>query len=433
MNSLKKNILPFLFVFLTMTSITQWSSFPIGNTFTDWTLFLTIMLTFLFQNKYWYDKSNKDNLWALKIYLFWVIICFIRGVFVAEFYWDFKNLINGGFALLMVYSVYAFTNPIFVQLVFKKWLQIAFPLFILFILVVDIDAYGFYLIPISFFALFLPIMNSKWKLIIVSISLFVIVASVEARANVIKFSVPILFSSLFYFRKMLVSKLLAKIQLFVFILPFVLLFLATTGIFNIFKMDEYVSTKSNTIRVNSQGMEEDLLGDSRTFLFQEVILSAIKNDYVLFGRTLARGNDSASFGAGAAEELRTFRYERYDNEVGILNVFTWTGIVGVILYFFIFFKAAKLAIVYSNSYFLKILGIYVSFRWLTAWIEDFNRFDIMNLFIWIVVGMCYSKQFRKMSDQDFKIWMKGIFKRNNKKQSFISDKIPSNITSLNGK
>jgi len=49
------------------------------------------------------------------------------------------------------------------------------------------------------------------------------------------------------------------------------------------------------------------------------------------------------------------------------------------------------------------------------------------------VGMCYSKQFRKMSDQDFKIWMKGIFKRNNKKQSFISDKIPSNITSLNGK
>jgi len=232
---------------------------------------------------------------------------------------------------------------------------------------------------------------------------------------------------------MLVSKLLAKIQLFVFILPFVLLFLATTGIFNIFKMDEYVSTKSNTIRVNSQGMEEDLLGDSRTFLFQEVILSAIKNDYVLFGRTLARGNDSASFGAGAAEELRTFRYERYDNEVGILNVFTWTGIVGVILYFFIFFKAAKLAIVYSNSYFLKILGIYVSFRWLTAWIEDFNRFDIMNLFIWIVVGMCYSKQFRKMSDQDFKIWMKGIFKRNNKKQSFISDKIPSNITSLNGK
>lgn len=433
MNSLKKNILPFLFVFLTMTSITQWSSFPIGNTFTDWTLFLTIMLTFLFQNKYWYDKSNKDNLWALKIYLFWVIICFIRGVFVAEFYWDFKNLINGGFALLMVYSVYAFTNPILVQLVFKKWLQIAFPLFILFILVVDIDAYGFYLIPISFFSLFLPIMNSKWKLIIVSVSLFIIVASVEARANVIKFSAPILFSSLFYFRKMLGPKLLSKIQLFVFILPIVLLFLATTGIFNIFKMDEYISTKSNTVRVNSQGMEEDLLGDSRTFLFQEVILSAIKNDYVLFGRTLARGNDSASFGSSAAEDLRTFRYERYDNEVGILNVFTWTGIVGVILYFFIFFKAAKLAIVHSNSYFLKILGVYVSFRWLTAWIEDFNRFDIMNLFIWIVVGMCYSKQFRKMSDQDFKIWMNGIFKRNNKKQSFISYNIPSNTTSLNGK
>lgn len=415
MKPLPKNILPFLIVLLTMTSVTQWSTFPIGNTFTDWVLFLTIMLTFLFQNKYWFDKSNSHNLWFLKMYLFWIIICFIRGVFVAEFYWDFKNLIAGGFALLLSYSVYAFTNPVFAQFVLKKWLQLAFPLFILFIPVIVTDAYGFYLIPISFFTLFLPIINFKWKLILLSVSLFVVLASLEARTNVIKFIIPILFSGLFYFKKILKPRLLKIVHIFIFALPFTLFILAFSGIFNIFKMDEYISTKSNTIRVNGQGQDEDLLGDSRTFLYQEVLSSAMKNDYILFGRTLARGNDSATFGAGAAEMLRTFRYERYDNEVSILNVFTWTGVVGVILYFFIFFKASRLAIVHSNSYFLKILGLYASFRWLTAWVEDFNRFDIMNLFIWIVIAMCYSTQFRKMSDKDFKVWINSIFKNKNKR------------------
>lgn len=154
MASKAKYGLPELMVVLTFVSVNQWSKFPLGNTFTDWIVYLIIMLLFLSQKRYWYDKSNNENFWAVKLYLLWVIICFLRGIFVAEYYWDFKNLITGGFALMLVYSIYVFTNPLIVQRIIKKWLLYAFPLFILFIPLIGSDSYGFYLIPIIFLTLF---------------------------------------------------------------------------------------------------------------------------------------------------------------------------------------------------------------------------------------------------------------------------------------
>jgi hypothetical protein len=129
------------------------------------------------------------------------------------------------------------------------------------------------------------------------------------------------------------------------------------------------------------------------------------------GRTPARGNDSEHFGLFAFEELKTGRYERYVNEVSILNIFTWTGLIGVVLYFMIFFKSVYLAIYKSNNFFMKVVGLYVMFRWMYAWVEDFNRFDIMNIVLWMLIAMCYSEQFRNMSDSEFKSWLNSIFKR----------------------
>jgi len=90
-------------------------------------------------------------------------------------------------------------------------------------------------------------------------------------------------------------------------------------------------------------------------------------------------------------------------------VFTWTGIVGVILYFLIFFKATYLAIYKSKSRIMKIIGLYLSFRWAYTWVEDFSMFNLSYFFLWVVIGMCLSQDFREMSDQEFKNWVRGIF------------------------
>lgn len=426
MNFFKKYSLPILIVVLTPISVNQWTTMPVGNTFTSWVLYLLIILGFVFQKKYFFDKANTQNLKFVKLYLLWVLICFIRGIFVAENYWDYKNLIDSGFALFIAYSIFVFTNPILIKNIIRIWLKYALPLFFVFIFFMDRGAIGYYLVPLSFIGLFFPVLNFKWKIIVLVLFLVVIVVGLDVRSNVIKYIVTFLLSLLLYFKSLLKSKLFNSTNLILLIMPFVLLFLGVSNIFNIFKMDEYIKGNYETTSVIAGQKEaDDLKADSRSFLYEEVLLSAIKNDYVIMGRTLARGNDSNSFGSFFAEELGTHRYERASNEVSILNIYTWTGLIGVILYFFVFYKAAWLAIYSSNSSYMKIIGFYVSFRWAFGWIEDYNRFDIMNLMLWIVIAICYSESFRKMSDRDFKIWVNGIFSKNNKKERLTSYKIPS--------
>ena len=197
--------------------------------------------------------------------------------------------------------------------------------------------------------------------------------------------------------------------LFLF-LPIILFVLGILGIFNIFKMDEYID-KNYTINRSIEGevIEENLKADTRTFLYVEVIESAVKYNYIWFGRTPARGNESESFGLHQLEELKTGKMERFDNEVSILNVFTWTGLIGAFLYFLVFYRATFQAIKRSNNFYLQILGLYVAFRWAYAWVEDFSRFDLSYVFLWMIIGMCYSSSFRAMSDLEMKVWVRGIF------------------------
>jgi len=55
--------------------------------------------------------------------------------------------------------------------------------------------------------------------------------------------------------------------------------------------------------------------------------------------------------------------------------------------------------------YIKLIGIFIIFRWLYGWVEDFNNFDINYIMIWFMIGMCYSVRFRKMNDYQFKKWI----------------------------
>ncbi len=46
---------------------------------------------------------------------------------------------------------------------------------------------------------------------------------------------------------------------------------------------------------NDAGEEYSALVDTRTFLYAEEIQSAIKNNYIIIGRSIARGYDSLFF------------------------------------------------------------------------------------------------------------------------------------------
>jgi hypothetical protein len=405
-------VVSFLTLFISFKSSNQWSDLPIGNDLFWWVIQI-IFIIILLQLKKSYTFTQIDKIFLfVKLYLYWNVVCIVRGIFVAENYWEWKALLSTSFFLLLPLLVYTVNSSQSIQSIVKTWFRYALFIYILFSPFIWGDGVGKFLIPFGFLLLFFPILNLKWRIIVLVVTLYVITFDITARSNVIKFTIPLVIGLMFYFRKILSIKVLNVSRLLLLFAPFLLFFLAISGVFNVFKADEYVGDYNAKSDSHYDGPgEESLTADSRTFLYIEVIESAIKHDYVLFGRTPARGNDSASFGEFTKLTLNTGKQERFSNEVSILNIFTWLGLVGVLLYFLVFFKATYLAINRSNSIFIKLIGINIAFRWAYSFVEDFSEFDLSNIFLWIMIGMCFSESFRKMNDMEIKMWVRGIFEK----------------------
>ncbi|MFE3869271.1 hypothetical protein ACFX5E_14495 [Flavobacterium sp. LS2P90] len=422
---LQQRYLPFSILLVSIYSILPSIEYKAGsqifNPAVSWILQIFILFAFYKGKEYFVNQSQTSLLLIVKLYLFWNVLSILRGFFVAETYWDWKGLTVNGLALTTPIVVYVATNESLLQFILRFYVKYTLPLFIFFYFLISTDAYGFYLVPISFLALFLPVIKTPWKWIVFSICLFVIFVDFGARSNVIKFGLPIGLSFIYYFRFILSNKFFEFIRKMLFVAPLILFLLAVNGIFNVFNMDEYI--KGNYVEKKrderGQMIEDKLTADTRTFLYVEVLKTAVEYDSWLIGRSPARGNKSEWFG----EEDMNKRGERLTNEVAILNVFTWTGIVGVLLYFLIFYRASNIAINQSNNIFSKILGLFVAFRWLYAWVEDVNIFNLTTFFLWIMIGLCFSKSFRYMSDKEVAFWVRGIFEKKNANKKRIITKI----------
>lgn len=403
----------FAILLITISSINQWSKYNIGNTFFWWAVFACVLIALFNGIKIYHDSYNDRAILPVKLYLFWNISCIIRGIFVPENYWEWKDLVGTGLVLLLPVTVYIATNANLVQRIVAYWFKYALPAFFIFFpFFIYSDAVGRYLVPVYFVLLFFWKIPTKWKLICLFFTALVVLGAPDARSNVMKYSFSFLASFFVLLPLGLASWLMKVGQVVLLTVPIILFGLGATGVFNVFKMDEYVGEGYNTtVTQNGQTEEQNLTVDTRTFLYDETISSAIKYNYVLFGRTPARGYESPYFGDFALEVLKTGKMERHESEVSLLNIFTWTGLIGVLLYFYIFLRASYLAIYQSNNVIMRIVGLSVAFRWTIAWIEDFSEFDLSYFFLWILIGMCLSKAFREMDDDQIKNWALGIFNK----------------------
>ena len=404
-------ILPYLTVPLAILSILTYLVFSLGNTFIVWAIQAFILFVFFSANVHFFDTQNKRAMLFVKIYLIWNIFSILRGVIIAGDYWDYRALTNQTMTLLLPIVAYASTNEEIVKALLKKYFYIALPLFFVTIFFLRTVAYGFYLVPVSFMLLFLPLLEKKWKFIIIGITLLVLLVDLGARSNVIKFAFPLFFVLLLYTGITKKRWLMELTRLLFMFLPFILFVLAITNVFNVFKMDEYIEAEYTKERVDETGRvrQERLTADTRTFLYTEVILSAKLYNSWWIGRSPAKGNKTEAFGDWAEENYG--KRERYSNEVAILNIFTWTGIVGVIFYFLVFWRASYLAIHRSRNDYIKIIGIFVAFRSFYAWVEDINTFNLNYFFLWVLIGLCLSVSFRNMTNDEVKNWVRGIFNK----------------------
>lgn len=406
-------ILPILIIIITLSSIQQWASITLSSIYIS--LFIKFFIIYI-ALKYKIVIKNKIHNYIpyidikiIYLYLIWFAFNTLRGIFIADNYWEYKQMMFGVQSLSLPVLVYIFSNPIIVKNVLNYWFKYAIIIFICLIPFISNDIYHFYLGPIFLIGCFLPILPNKWKYISLILLLIMLTTTNGARSQVIKSAIVLLIATGLYLSKYIPIAILKITNLICYIAPIIFLYLGITGTFNIFKgLDPDNEGIITETKVNGVVVNENIAADTRTFIYEEVISSAINNNYVIWGRTPARGNDSKTFGAQNAEELKTGKYERYKNEVCHPNIFTWLGLIGVILYSLIYIRSSYLAIYKSNNIYIKFLGCFIAFRWAYGWVEDINSFDIANITLWMMIAMGISIQFRTMNDDMFKTYIKSL-------------------------
>lgn len=398
---------PYLFL---LTAIITGFRHTYSNPFST-TVCYAIYFLYIFIAFKWvlYNRHRIDKTMTLYIlYFIWVLICIIRGFVVADNYWEYKNCYNNSLALLLPIISTIFIIPQFCNKILRTYFKWCIPLSLLCLPFFLYFSWYWYFYPFIALAIFFPAIRHKWIYLI--FTGFICFLDIYSRSPILKFIAAIGCGLLIYnplFTKVKVS-ILKFMALVLFFAPILFLTLGISGIFNIFKMDEYLPSEFKS--------DQDLIEDTRTFGYTEVITSAVNNNYVISGRTPARGFDTMYIGILENVEIMSrmtgdnVRAERPTCEINFLNIFTWTGLIGVILLSLIYITACYKAITYSNNYYIKVLGVYIAFRFFYGWIEDITSFDSNSLTLWLLIAFCLSSYFRKMNNLEFKNFIRNSIK-----------------------
>jgi hypothetical protein len=409
-------ILPLLFVLLTFISVNAWSEMPIGNYFTTRSIWLIFFfyLVIVAHNEI---NENKSDYLIVYVYLAWAVIGIIRGCYVAENYWEWRNLYDSGMTVLLPFCVLSFKNPIVIQRLMHTWLILGLIAYISFFYW-QINVLQFYLGPIYFVLCFLPIIPSKfWKFLILFIGIILLSYNIEdERSQFIKAAVAFVIALCCYFKRFIPVVLLKISLFFLFIIPIVLLYLGLSGTYNIFEetWNKYEGIYVSETIKDGEYKEFDMSDDTRSIIYNEVLLSAINNNYIAIGRTPARGNDTERFIDYVFEQtylkqVDNIKFERIKNEVCFPNIFTWLGLIGMVLYILIYLVACYKGLYCSNNFYVKLCAMVTAFNFLYGWVENATAFDTLNFVYWFFISICLSKKFRNMSDLEFKTWFGKIF------------------------
>lgn len=335
---------------------------------------------------------NINKYWPFILYWCWLGYATFRGLLDCDSTEKLKFVLDYLFALLLSLFVFLPNNLIY----YSRWIKYLWKIgWVIALLLIPFNVnHSFYF---HYLILIIPLWKylTKTKKILIICAIMYSLRFLDPRAHVPKYFIDILLFALPYsFLKDTIIKLIHPILL---LIPIILLFTGIYGIFNPFNMNDYINTD---VKIQQGGETLDATVDTRTVIYEDVISSAIKNDYIFTGRNLANGNDSRF----------VFYDQRNTNEASILNHFTKMGLVGVSLYFLLFIYSTYLAIYKSHNHWIKLIGIYLAFRWIIVWIEDPESFSTLYLSIWLMMGICITPNIRKMSDIEIENYLKTILK-----------------------
>ena len=403
-------ILPYLYVVIGVFSSQQWLEITVSNQYLVWGSEAIILGTFLVLGL----RSRRVRAyripWQIGLFLLMVLCSSFYGLFMAEGYWDFKMLVTNALIYFLPLGYCYYIQPSKVSAALRIWMLFSVVLFWVLLPFMQGECVGKFLLPFSFLLLVCPYFDRRPLILVLAFSAIVMVAGTfGARSTFLRFAVCLIIALAVWLRRYVPKSVIASVVIAEFLLPFLLLVLGLTGVFNVFKIGDYIGANGVEVQNSYDSSETEDLGlDTRTFLYVEEIASAIKNNYVIQGRSLSRGYDSDYFGTSDLEMMG--RGERASSEVSILNVFNYFGVVGVFVYLTVFIGAVFSVFRHSRNKFMYFMAVFVGYKWLWAFVEDFTMFDMNNILMWVAISMCFSPFFLEMDDYQIARWANNLIK-----------------------
>ena len=319
-------------------------------------------LKILFQKQLY----RKFSYLSAHILLILVLIGMFRGLFAVDGYFGYKGWMLCSQCALSFVMLYAFGNPTTTCSCLRMWNWYVFPVFILFFAWVTEPDYIALQIPIIiyFYILFIGLItHNKWAVFIILCGLVLTLVSIENRTGVIKAMGSLLMYSTLWLPAVFRKIANFVLHFFFYLLAIVLVILGLTGTFNVFHAFRGDTPSEITVNMSDPSeidyeIQSELTADTRTFLYEDVIAS---------------------------------------------------GIVGIIAYSLLYFQASCLGLFCSKNKYVPIIACAIAFHWALAWMEEAAMFKITDLALFLMMGICFSPQFRKMSDQEFRIWFRSCF------------------------
>lgn len=366
--------------------------------------FLLLFVSLLIARRY-YRADDAPCHPLFTVYFAWVVICCLRGIVAVDGYWSGRALVTNAPTLFIPLLVYVFSLPEVARHVLSVWFKVFLPVFFLFIPTLNPDFYASLLNPLLMLVPLLPLLPRKWRMVVLVMACLMVCISMGARSQILKAIVALALLAVYCCRHVLKDCFYRLVRHALFILPALFLALGVGGVFNVLDIGAYAGKQGGAV-------EDDLLVDSRSIVFEEVISSSVRDGCILLGRTPAQGYETKF--QISSDERQSYHAQRRRAwcEPVLLNIFAWTGVLGLVLYTAFYWQASWLAIYRTNNRWMKLLGVYVAFRWMWGWLEDTNfNLDIMNISLWMTIAMCYSNRFRAMTDGELQAWVVSIFRR----------------------
>lgn len=369
-----------------------------------------IILSFLVLGYYWKNKNylSRQYRYITSLYvlmIIYVVASCVKLFFVPSSIYPFQRM-QVICSFLSIGTVFVFMHEAILVRTLRYWWKLV-PIIVLPASLLMDKFWLVDMLQISFLFLMLSnCINKNKKYLVCFMFLYMALYGISQRFDYLRVLLPLVVWFLIKFHICLgrvTSKILYGCLM---LIPIVLFLLALNGKFNIFDMDSYV--KGTYISSSGENMKDD----TRTMLYEEAINSALDNRYLWYGRTPGYGYDSKF----VANREGTFYAEsgvlpQRNSEVFVVNMFTWTGVIGISAWFIFFIFFGYNVLSRAKNRYIRALVIYVGFFWICDWISNyFVAPSSTYMLLFMVIAICAQRKYQLMSDLQIELYFKRILR-----------------------